>query len=116
MNYKINILPDYLEIQLTGEYSFSQYSSLIDLVLGECKISNRTRILVDMMTLSGGPTDQDKFLLGERAAKVMNYPIKTLVLNEKSKNTGFAENVAVNRGARLLVTDDCKAGLEWLLS
>jgi hypothetical protein len=61
-----------------------------------------SRILIDASTLSPPRADFYRFLAGQDLAALCPLPLKVVVVCQEQWMTKFAENVAVNRGAKLL--------------
>jgi hypothetical protein len=74
-----------------------------------------SRILIDASTLSPPRVDFYRFLAGQDLAALFPLPCKVAVVCQAKWITKFAENVAVNRGARVLVCADRVEALGWLL-
>jgi hypothetical protein len=106
---------DYLEVIFTGERSYQALIDLLEEVYENCKRNGTTKIVLDIHKAKGRWKDIDRFLLGEKGAQVFGASYVTLVIDEKEQINKLAENAAYNRGLKILVTDDRKAGLGWLL-
>ena len=71
--------------------------------------------MIDLSEGTGNWREFDRFKLGEKIAHLFRLPYKILVIEKEIHINKFAENVAVNRGSKLLVLSDKKKGLDWLL-
>jgi hypothetical protein len=107
---------EYLEVIFTGERSFAAFRDLINNVHNECQKNNFKRVLIDVSEATGEWGAFTRYQVGEKVSEVFKYFYKILAIEKEEKINKFAENVAVNRGANLLVTADRKKGLEWLLN
>lgn len=110
----IEPLPGYLLISLTGCWQVEAVLATIDTIVAECRQRGCQRVLVDSMMLEGSLPDWDRYEVGLRVAEVLRR-VRIAVLGPPRIINKFSENVAVNRGAQLLVTADRAAALAWLL-
>jgi hypothetical protein len=106
---------EYLEVIFTGERSFQAFDDLLEKVYESCKRNGTTKILLDVREAKGKWKDVDRFRVGEKAAHLFVASYVILVIDEKEQINKLAENTAYNRGVKTLVTDDKRAGLDWLL-
>lgn len=74
-----------------------------------------TLILIDAFGLSAPKREFDRFLVGEAIAELLPQPMKVAALSRAELINKFAENTAVNRGARFLVCSNEDEALQWLL-
>lgn len=107
--------PDYLLVTLTGTWQPAPMLSLVDTLADECRQRGCQQVLIDGMAVQGNMPDFARYQVGERIAAVLGGVRVTLLVPQTTINK-FAENVAVNRGARFFVTADRAAALGWLLN
>ncbi len=89
-----------------------QALSTIKAQADECGLS---RILINARQVNRPMVGLDRFWMGEYIAELFGPRYRIAVLYVKEFINKFAENVAVNRGADLLVTHDDAEALEWLM-
>lgn len=110
-----NLFPEYLQIRLSGEYTFEEILSFVETSKKEAENAGRSRILVDARALSGTISESHKFFIGTRIAEVYGPMIKSVLIMKEGTVTKLGETVAVNRGARFFVSDSESEAIEWLL-
>jgi len=109
--------PGYLIAEVEGEWDQKDAEREIITIRDEAIRRGQTRLLLDLRGLSPPRSGMTKFFTGEYIAKVLGYPFKLAALATRELyDGGFAENVAVNRGANLLTFFEREDALEWLLS
>jgi hypothetical protein len=81
----------------------------------EAANSGNTRVLVDGRDLPAPAAEMDRFNIGAAIAELFGHRIKVAILFPRALINKFAENVAVNRGATVLVVSDEEAALQWLV-
>ena len=74
-----------------------------------------TRVLVDAFDMPD-LRDVEKLHIGELGADMFGDKYKFAMLRKPKHADKFMENVAVNRGGRLLIVSDEPEALKWLLS
>lgn len=118
MNDNINYIDHlgYSEAVYTGERVFEILGNIIEKGYDRCEKMNIHKILLNMCDAKGHWKELDRFLIGQKAAHFFRSPYKILVLEIKEHINKFAENTAFIRGVNILVTDDKKAGIDWLIS
>ena len=77
-------------------------------------IARLNRILVDAFAVSPPDTEMQRFEFGEDLAKIFRLQFKVAILYKPEFTNRFAEDTAINRGARVRVFGDEAAALEWL--
>ncbi len=107
--------PEYLLITNTGEFSLPALFEFIERVKREADAAGRSRVLVDSRAITGDLNDVDRFMGGQKSAEVFGSKIKLALMMPAKKITKMAELAAVNRGAKVLVTDSETEALAWLL-
>lgn len=106
----------YSEAVYTGERVFEILSNIIEAGYYRCEKMNIYKILLNMCEAKGHWKELDRFLIGQKASNFFKPPYKILVLEIKEHINKFAENTAYIRGVNIFVTDNKKAGIDWLLS
>ena len=107
--------PEYLLITNTGEFSLPALFEFIDRVKREADAAGRSRVFVDSRAIIGNIGEVDRFLGGQRSAEIFGTRVKVALLMREGSVTKMAELAAVNRGAKMLVTDSETEALAWLL-
>lgn len=117
MGFKVvtTVESDYIRITVNDSYSFDRMFDFIEFVRIEADKAGRQRVLVDCSNLVGSMTEADRFQGGQRVAQVFGNRITAAVVMPKGQVTKLGELAAVNRGAKLLVTDSRAEAEEWLL-
>ena len=113
---QITVLPEYLRIVNTGEFSLPALFEFIGIVKSEADKAGRNNVLVDSRGITGNISEVDRFMGGQRSAEVFGKRLKVALLMPIGSVTKMAELAAVNRGARMLVTDSETEALDWLLN
>ena len=107
---------DYLLVVARGEHpTAANIDPLFKSVQDRSREANRSRILVDARSVSKPAAEFDRYLMGKAAAEMLGPPIRTAVVCRAEYINKFAENTGINRGALLLICDDEKTALQWLL-
>jgi hypothetical protein len=113
---EIIVLPDYLRIVNTGQFSLPALFEFIGQVKSEAGKAGRNAVLVDSRGITGNISEVDRFMGGQQSAEVFGSRLKVAILMPTGTVTKMAELAAVNRGAKMLVTDSEEEALDWLLS
>ena len=116
LEMSVEVLPKYVQIELSGVYTFSGMMEAVDRFRVEADKAGRNQILLDTRSLEGKMTESEKFFCGTRMAEVFGARLKTAVIVEPGTLTKMGEMAGVNRGARLFVTESETAATEWLES
>lgn len=106
----------YIEIKASADYSLESLYNFIEHIRKEALRTSARRVLVNSAGLRGRMTEADRFLGGQKIAEVLGQHVKTAIIMPPGDVTKLGEITAVNRGARLLVTDDHAEAVRWLLS
>jgi hypothetical protein len=107
---------DYLRVNATGQYSFEFLFDFIAHVKAEADKAEKQRVLIDCRNLSGGMAEFERFHGGMRIAEVFGRGLKAALIMQPQNVTKLGELVAVNRGARFLVSDSEPEAIDWLLA
>ena len=105
---------DYLFVEVGEPYSLDLLMSTIHDVADHCQKENLNKVLIDLRKMEGSPNIFDRYRIGIEIVKAWGSKIKVAVLARLGVVNRMAENTAVNRGAKLLVTFDKKTALTWL--
>lgn len=114
INLKFEVCDKYLKIKISEEDVYAKVNEIIAAMKRLLNENDRTKMLVDVTT-SYPPTEMEKFQMAELGAGIFENKIKMAVLTNPRNINKFFENVAVNRGSNVYVTDNEKDALEWLL-
>ena len=108
--------PGYLLAEVRGQWDEKDAEQTIDAIRDEAIQRSQTRILLDVCGLVPPRSRMMLFFAGEYIAKVLGHPFKLAALATRELyEDGFAETVAVNRGASILTFFEKEEALEWLL-
>lgn len=114
----------YLRATVSGAYSLRAAQDAYDHAVKAAVAAGHTRVLIDASSVQGGPTQDERYMLGLFVAaeqrilasrtppvevQVAVYACKPLIDPER-----FAETVAVNRGAKVKVSEQLDEALAWL--
>ena len=106
----------YLRATVGGGFPSTTFREILTAIRDEARRSEHSRILIDAFALPAPPADMDRFWIGEALAQIFGGgDFKITILYPSELINKFAENTAVNRGARLLVIGDEEAALRWLI-
>ena len=114
LDMSVEVLPKYVQIELLGVYTFSDLMQQVDRFRSEADNAGRNQILIDARTVEGKMTESEKFFVGTRIAEVFGARLKTAVIVPQGNVTKMGEMAAINRGARLFVTESADEATEWL--
>ena len=105
---------DYLFVEVSEPYSLKLSISTIHEVADHCRKENLNKVLIDIRKMEGSPSVFDRYQLAIESVKVWGSRIKVAVIARPGIVNRMAENTAVNRGAKLMVTFDVEAAMNWL--
>ena len=114
LDMSVEVLPKFVQIELLGVYTFSDLMEQVEKFRSEADAAGRNNLLIDARTVEGKMTESEKFFVGTRIAEVFGARLKTAVIVPPGNVTKMGEMAAINRGARLLVTESEGEALEWL--
>lgn len=106
----------YITVTESSEFSVEQMFALIGFVKAEAERTGKDRVLLDTRGMMGSMTEADRFMGGAKMAEVFGPHLRVALLMPRSQISGLGEIAAVNRGARVHVTDDKDRALAWLLA
>ena len=107
---------DHLKIDMVGDYDFLELMRLIEKVETMAKEADRDLVLIDARAIQGRMTESEKFFAGAKIAEVYGSRIKIAAIMKAGEVTKLGEMAAVNRGARLLITESEKEAIDWLFT
>ena len=87
---------------------------LLSQIITKAEEYKRTRILVDARAVSAPEQDFQRFLVGQLISKMFGPPYRLAIVYKAELINKFGENVAVNRGAQMVVVDTEEEALGWL--
>ncbi len=106
----------YLQVEVrSGGWTLMEIFKMISLVRIQTLLHNQNKVLVDISVIPPVKRDFDRYLAGERVAKIFaSTKIKIAVIARREAINGFFENAAVNRGALVKVFSSKEAAVQWL--
>jgi hypothetical protein len=126
MDLTVDIDPrkHYLRATVTGPYSLRGAQDAYDDVVKAAVAYGHTRVLIDASGVTGAPTQDERYMLGlfvaaeQRilASKTPSVQVQVAVFARPpfTDPNRFGETVAVNRGAKLKVSEQLDEALAWL--
>ncbi|MFL6466804.1 MAG: hypothetical protein ACJ72Z_02475 [Pyrinomonadaceae bacterium] len=116
MNFQIHstVLPDHIRIEFSGNFDFLELMRHIETIKERAATAGRSMALIDARTVIGHFSESEKFFAGAKIAEIFGSKLKAAVIARKGEVTKLGEMAAVNRGARLLVTECETEAIEWL--
>ena len=114
----------YLRATVSGAYTLRAAQDAYDRAVKTAVASGHTRVLIDASGISGMPTQDERYTLGlfvaaeQRILAARTPPVEVQVAVVArppfTDPTRFGETLAVNRGARLKVSEQLDEALAWL--
>ena len=114
----------YLRATVSGAYSLRGAQDAYDHAIQAAVEHGHSRVLIDANAVTGAPTQDERYMLGLFvAAEQRILAVKRPTLSLQVAVCGqqplidperFAETVAVNRGAKVKVSERCDEALAWL--
>lgn len=108
------ICDDHLKIEFVGGYDFLELMNHIEGIKNAAFAADRELVLVDARKVEGRMTESEKFFAGAKIAEVCGPKLKMAAIMKLGDVTKLGEMAAVNRGARLLITESEIEAVEWL--
>ena len=105
---------DYLMIEVTGTYTFKALIATIHEVAEHCRQEKLGKVLIDLRSVSGRPSNFERYQFGLEIVKVWGREIRAAIVAPVGMGTRMTENTAVNRGAQMKVTTSMEEALGWL--
>jgi len=103
----------YLKVTVTGQWQLDDVLELIQVIKAEAERAGRERVLVDLRGVDGRPSQMDRFFAGKQVAEDLGK-FRIAVVSRPEYINKFAENTAVNRGARFAVMPSEEEAINWL--
>lgn len=114
----------YLRATVSGTYSLRAAQDAYDQAVKTAVALGHTRLLIDANEVTGSPTQDERYMLGlfvaaeQRilAEKTPDVTVQVAVVGRRPliDPERFAETVAVNRGAKVKVSEQLAEALAWL--
>jgi hypothetical protein len=112
---------DYLFVKARGDWTAENAERMIAAIHDE--LTRRglitrgglTHLFLDTRGISKPDYEVTRFITGQCWAQTFDYRFKTALWSRPETYNGFAETVALNRGANVKVLFDEAAALNWLL-
>lgn len=124
LNVEIQSKKHYLRATVSGAYNLRAAQDAYDQAVKAALAHGHTRVLIDASGMTGTPTQDERYMLGlfvaaeQRllAAKVPQVTVQVAVFGHRPlvDPDRFAETVAVNRGAKVKVSERLDEALAWL--
>lgn len=108
------VFDKYIKITASGSDPYGEIKQIYETCRNFVANHKISRILVDAVDMPD-VRDVEKFHIGSLLAELIGDKYQIAILRKQQYINKFTENVAVNRGARLLVTGDEAEALKWLL-
>lgn len=104
----------YLFVSPSEPYSLKGYKQAMSEAAAICQQHGLTRVLADIRCIEKCISIVDKYELGVHIAQTLGSAIRLAILAPLPMIDKVGENAAVNRGGRVLVTDNEGHAMEWL--
>jgi hypothetical protein len=115
--------PHYLYAAVSGEFSLTAAQAVYDQVVHAALPLAQARILIDARYVTGKPSQEERYALGlfvateqRLMAGKSSFEPQVAVLGRQPlvDPNRFGETVAVNRGAKVKVSERLEEALHWL--
>lgn len=103
-----------LQVEFQGDYTFPELIAMIEKIKLEADEGACDHALLDASLVRGRMTESEKFFAGTKIAETFGSKLKTAILVRPGDVTKMGEMAAVNRGARLFVTESKDEACAWL--
>jgi hypothetical protein len=114
----------YLRVIVSGDYSLRGAQDIYDHAIKVAVAGGHTRLLLDASRVTGAPTQDERYMLGlfvaaeQRilASRTPPHEVQVAVYGHQPliDPERFGETVAVNRGAKVKVSERLDEALSWL--
>lgn len=114
----------YLRATVCGSYTLRSAQDVYDQAIKTAVAVGQSRVLIDASAATGRPTQDERYMLGlfvaaeQRilASRIPPLEVQVAVVGQRPlvDPDRFGETVAVNRGARLKVSERVDEALAWL--
>jgi hypothetical protein len=103
----------HLCVRCKGRLEIGRVHELLAMVKDEAVRSGVQFILINAVEVPPPNNTYDRYELGVKIAAIFKHLFKIAIIFPKEHTTKFAENVAVNRGAKVLVTSSETEAKDW---
>jgi len=110
------LFPDCVLFRLSMHYSLDSLKRFIKFAKKILDLNHLKNTIVDLRFMPESIPVMDRYELGVMIAEKFPFKYKLAVLAKREFITKFAETVAVNRGAEMLVSHDLKEIRKWFKS
>jgi hypothetical protein len=114
LTIKTTVNDNTLRVAFEGDYTFSELIECIREIRTAADASGCDQTLIDATGVNGRMTESEKFFAGTKIAELFGPKLKAAVVMPSGDVTKMGEMAAVNRGARLLVTESRAEATAWL--
>jgi hypothetical protein len=111
---RIQRLPEFTSVMITGPASMNDYETLITSVGEESRRLGDKRMLVDQLGIEGTLRFTDHFQIGELVARHLRHLEKMASVVPGEKITHTSEKVALQQGMQLRVFTTITEAVRWL--
>ena len=115
ITFQNDIHDHYLKLTVQGQWVLNEMLALTEVIKDEAMAAGRDRVFIDFTAVEGRIPELDRYSVGVQIAKIWQSKLRVAILYQADQINKFAENVAVNRGARIFVTWSEADALDWLL-
>ena len=115
MSWTFQTQAGHLLVVAQGEWILNSVLVMIGEVRDQCRQANCDRVLIDMRTMRGLVTEDERYRAGVRVAEKLK-DIRFALVPPESYPSRFSEEVANRRGATMRITTDIDDARRWLLA
>jgi len=106
---------NHLKVLITGAYRQSDFKDYPKSIAEECKKLGYKKVLVDALHIErNNIPSMERYAMREEIARVLGHKIKLAILWPAEGINKFAETVATNRGANMIVLSNEESAMKWL--
>jgi hypothetical protein len=114
LRIKTTVSDNLLHVAFEGDYSFPELLEQIQEIRTAADTAGCEHALIDATGVNGRMTESEKFFAGTKIAELFGPKLKAAIVMPIGDVTKMGEMAAVNRGARLLVTESRAEATAWL--
>ena len=114
LELQLTVFPDHIRFDFTGDFVFLELMKHIETIKERVSAASRNLALIDARGVVGFFSESEKFFAGAKIAEIFGSKLKAAVTARPGEVTKLGEMAALNRGARLLVTESEDEAIEWL--
>lgn len=125
LSYKTEMRADYLYVRTDGTWDYPSMLRGLDVMFDAIEEHQAAKILVDVRTVTGAPSDLERIHHAEMAAEKYKAfltagkikPCRFAYLGNQPQidKTRLGEATAINRGMNVKVTNDAVSAFDWLV-